>query len=105
MGAGIVRVARPTESGTVPVLPTVAATASAGDAPVTSVAPASPADNPSVTPVEPTPSAGSATVTTVRTASQAMRRAVSGWIGPTPLKTAGSAPAWRSVSALTVTVR
>ena len=32
------------------------------------------------------PSAGGATVTTVRTASQAIRRAVSGWIGPTPLK-------------------
>jgi len=49
------------------------------------------------------PSAGGATVTTVRTASQAMRRAVSGWIGPTPLSSAGGASVpERSVSALTV---
>ena len=52
------------------------------------------------------PSAGGATVTTVRTASQAMRRAVSGWIGPTPPNSAGGASApERSVSALTVRVR
>jgi hypothetical protein len=101
--AGIVRVARPTESGT------------AG-------APVIQADS---------PSADGATVTTVRTASQAIRRAVSGWIGPTPRNSAGGAmapersgptppvsmctvpaPAMRpctvserSVSALTVTVR
>src|ERR1039457_2398137 len=52
--AGMVRVARPTESGITRV-PAIA-----------------------------TESAGGAIVTTVRTASQAIRRAVSGWIGPTP---------------------
>ena len=40
-----------------------------------------------------------ATVTTVRTASQAMRRAISGWIGPTPPNSAACATATtRSVS-------
>ncbi len=75
MGAGMVRVARPTESGSAGVLPAV-----------------------------------EATVTSVRTASQASRRAVSGWIGPTPRNSAGAASdrrrvSARSVSALTVTVR
>ena len=37
----------------------------------------------------PAPASGAATVTTVRTASQAIRRAVSGWIGPTPPNSAG----------------
>ena len=79
----MVRVARPTESGTTRVLPAV----------------------------DTHPSAGGAIVTTVRTASQATRRAVAGWIGPTPRNSAGaasaserSAPA-HSVSAGTVTVR
>ena len=40
--------------------------------------------------VKAAPSAGGATVTTVRTASQAMRRAVSGWIGPTPRNSAAA---------------
>jgi hypothetical protein len=50
--------------------------------------------------VEAEPSAVGATVTSVRTASQAMRRAVCGWIGPTPLNSAGtaSAPAPRAAS-------
>ena len=78
MCAGTVRVARPTESGISRVLGAVTAAASAGDA----------------------------TVTSVRAASQAMRRAVAGWIGPTPANSAGAAsPPERRVSALTVTVR
>jgi hypothetical protein len=63
--AGMVRVARPTESGVAPV-------------------PAA---------VEAQSSADGATVTMVRTASQARRRAVSGWIGPTPRNSAGGASA------------
>ena len=87
MCAGIVRVARPTDSGTALVLG-----------------------------IQTAASAGAATVTIVRTASQAIRRAVSGWIGPTPCNAAGCAAlsgcslsafrvSDRSVSALTVTVR
>ena len=48
----------------------------------------------------------SATVTSVFTASQAIRRAVSGWIGPAPWSIAASASApLRSAGARTVTVR
>jgi len=76
--AGMVRAARPIESGSTGMF-------QSGEA-------------------EPSP--GAATVTTVRTASQAIRRAVSGWIGPTPPNAAGGpSPPERSVSAPTVTVR
>ena len=77
--AGTVRVARSTESGTGGVFTRVHAA--------------------------PPVSAGGATVTTLRTASQAIRRAVAGWIGPTSLNTAGTVSASasaRSVSRLTV---
>ena len=97
MCAGMVRVARPTASG-------------------------SPCGFPASSDQ---PSPRGATVTTVRTASQAIRRAVCGWIGPTPPNSAGAAPAParslpcavvsepesavsgtdRSVAALTVSVR
>jgi len=78
MCAGTVRVARPTESGCALALWAV----------------------------EAEPSESRASITTVRAASQAMRRAVSGWIGPTPPNSAGVASApERRVSAPTVTVR
>ncbi len=69
------RVARPTESGSAPVL---------------TPPPSCPRSAP---PADTEASATGATVNTARTAPQARRRAVSGWIGPTPRSSADGASA------------
>src|ERR1035437_183638 len=96
MGAGIVRVARPTERGvpiecTAPVRSVESLDAMPLDSavPSDSVAQLDGAIPPTGAVV------ASATVTRVRTESQATRRAVSAWIGLTPRRSAGAADGCR----------